>query len=163
MTANVEMDLSRVVASDDAKWVPASAVQAGSGLDALVWKIDPDSMTVIQQAVQIGRMSGDQIEVTDVVLRHGARPPGLAKNGFAANAEQLAQVRAGQRGEFVIRQIEHLLHPGCISAEPAEEHGDRLGSEAVRRLSEQPGLVSVMVFAVDCVAQLVQDHAAENG
>jgi multidrug efflux pump subunit AcrA (membrane-fusion protein) len=63
MTATVEVDFSRVIAADNAKWVPITAVQADSGLDARVWRLDPGTMTVKSQPVEIGRMRGDRIEV----------------------------------------------------------------------------------------------------
>lgn len=65
MTANVQVDFSRVIAGDYSKWVPITAVQADSGLDARVWMLDPETMTVSSQPVEIGRMSGRRIEVTD--------------------------------------------------------------------------------------------------
>ncbi len=65
MTANVQVDFSSMMAADYSKWVPITAVQADGGLDALVWKIDPDTMTVNSHRVKIGRMSGRRIEVTD--------------------------------------------------------------------------------------------------
>ena len=65
MTANVEVDFSRIMAADYSKWVPITAVQANGELDAVVWKIDPDTMTVNSHPVKIGRMSGRRIEVTD--------------------------------------------------------------------------------------------------
>jgi len=64
MTANVFMDFSKVVATDSTRWVPVSAVVADSGLDARVWVLDSDSMTVSPQAVTIGRMANGRIEVT---------------------------------------------------------------------------------------------------
>ena len=65
MTANVTVDFSRLMSADYSKWVPITAVQADGSLDALVWKIDPDTMTVNSHPVKIGRMSGRRIEVTD--------------------------------------------------------------------------------------------------
>ena len=65
MTADVQVDFSSVIAADEAKWVPITAVQADSGLDARVWKLDPKTMTVNSHPVKIGRMSGRRIEVTD--------------------------------------------------------------------------------------------------
>jgi RND family efflux transporter MFP subunit len=65
MTANIQVDFSNVIAGDYSKWVPISAVQADGGLDARVWKIDPETMTVNSHPVKIGRMSGRRIEVTD--------------------------------------------------------------------------------------------------
>lgn len=65
MTANVTVDFSRLMSADYSKWVPITAVQADGGLDAVVWMIDPDTMTVNSHPVKIGRMSGRRIEVTD--------------------------------------------------------------------------------------------------
>jgi len=65
MTANVQVDFSNVIAANYFKWVPITAVQADSALDARVWKIDPNTMTVNSHPVKIGRMSGRRIEVTD--------------------------------------------------------------------------------------------------
>lgn len=65
MTANVRVDFSKIIAANSAKWVPISAVQADAGLQARVWTIDPETMTVNSQPVEIGRMSGDRIEITD--------------------------------------------------------------------------------------------------
>ncbi len=65
MTANVQVDFSKIMEADAAKWVPITAVQADGGLDARVWKIDPDTMTVNSHPVKIGRMSGRRIEVTE--------------------------------------------------------------------------------------------------
>ena len=63
MTANVLVDFSKIIALEYSKWVPISAVQANEGLDARVWKLNPADMTVHSHAVQIGRMSGDRVEV----------------------------------------------------------------------------------------------------
>jgi multidrug efflux pump subunit AcrA (membrane-fusion protein) len=63
MTANVFLDLSRVVSTDTAKWVPISAVVADGELDARVWVLDDKTMTVTERPVKIGRMSGGNIEV----------------------------------------------------------------------------------------------------
>jgi RND family efflux transporter MFP subunit len=64
MTANVFLDLSRVVSTDTAKWVPISAVIADGGLDAQVWVLDDKTMMVSVRPVKIGRMSGGNIEVS---------------------------------------------------------------------------------------------------
>ncbi len=64
MTANVYMDFSKVVATDTTRWVPVTAVVADSGLDAQVWVLDADSMTVSPRPVTIGRMAEGRIEVT---------------------------------------------------------------------------------------------------
>ena len=63
MTATVSVDFSRVMSADRAKWVPVTAVQADSSLEARVWLLDPDSMTVSSHPVEIGRLSDRRIEV----------------------------------------------------------------------------------------------------
>lgn len=64
MTTSVEIDMSALVDTDSVKRVPARAVQADSKLDARVWVLDPDTMTVSSKPVTIGRMVGRSIEVT---------------------------------------------------------------------------------------------------
>lgn len=63
MTAMVVVDLTSVVHEDAVKWVPARAVQADSGLEPRVWVLDPETMTVSAQAVEVGRMSGRSIQI----------------------------------------------------------------------------------------------------
>lgn len=64
MTANVVVDMSNVTDEDEAKWVPLTAVVADGELDARVWILDPETMTVAPRPVTIGRMSGRNIEVS---------------------------------------------------------------------------------------------------
>jgi len=63
MTAQVELDLSRYVTASSATWVPVRAVQADAELNSRVWILDSDSMQVHSRAVDVGRVSGDSIEV----------------------------------------------------------------------------------------------------
>jgi RND family efflux transporter MFP subunit len=63
MTVTVDVDFSAVMNADESKWLPIAAVQADSGLDARVWILDDDTMTVSSLPVTIGRMSGRRIEV----------------------------------------------------------------------------------------------------
>lgn len=65
MTTSVELDLSSLMSDDPVKRVPVRAVQADSGLNARVWVLDRDTMTVSSQPVTIGRMVDRSIEVTD--------------------------------------------------------------------------------------------------
>jgi len=64
MTAAVTVELP-----DDASnlgeqvWVPVDAVVADNELDARVWVLDPQKMTVHSATVQIGRMEGNRIQV----------------------------------------------------------------------------------------------------
>lgn len=63
MTANVVVDFANIMDASEAKWVPLTAVQADSGLQARVWILDAETMTVSSRAVVIGRMAGSNIEV----------------------------------------------------------------------------------------------------
>ncbi len=65
MTASVRVDFSKLVTVDASKWLPVSAVQADGDLEAQVWMLDNDTMTVNSHPVRIGRMSGRRIEVVD--------------------------------------------------------------------------------------------------
>jgi len=65
MTATVTIDFSRRLQSaDTTQWVPLNAVVADSALGARVWIIDPETMTVSSVGVEVGRMQGDQVEIT---------------------------------------------------------------------------------------------------
>jgi len=65
MTATVLIDFSaRLQNADTTQWVPLNAVVADSTLGARVWILDPQTMTVSSTGVEVGRMQGDQIEIT---------------------------------------------------------------------------------------------------
>lgn len=69
MTATVEVDFAGMMeVADTTKWVPQTAVQADSGLDARVWVLDADNMTVSSKPVTIGRLRGRTIEVTSGLM-----------------------------------------------------------------------------------------------
>jgi RND family efflux transporter MFP subunit len=63
MTASVTLDLSGAVDREGIRWIPVRAVQADNEHRARVWVLDPDTMTVSAKPVEIGRMSGRQIQV----------------------------------------------------------------------------------------------------
>ncbi|MEM9257218.1 MAG: efflux RND transporter periplasmic adaptor subunit [Pseudomonadota bacterium] len=65
MTSTVRLDLSRLMGSDSVRRVPVRAVQANSGLQPRVWVLDPLTMQVSAREVQIGRMTGSEIEITE--------------------------------------------------------------------------------------------------
>jgi RND family efflux transporter MFP subunit len=64
MTANVKVDLSKVLV-DAIHYIPVAAVSANSGLEARVWTVDEETMTVHEQSISVGRMLGSSIAVTD--------------------------------------------------------------------------------------------------
>jgi len=63
MTAEVELDFTGLMAQGGGTWVPVRAVQADDTLTGRVWVLDAESMTVLSRAVDVGRVSGDMIEV----------------------------------------------------------------------------------------------------
>jgi RND family efflux transporter MFP subunit len=65
MTAVVTVDLSRFVGADTLFNLPVGAVVGDYKLDPRVWVVDEQSMTVAPRAVQVGRMLGNSIEVTE--------------------------------------------------------------------------------------------------
>ena len=102
MTANVQVDFSRIMEADSAKWVPITAVQADSGLDARVWKIDPETMTVNSHPVKIGRMREGQIEVTEG-LRGGEE---IVSVGAPYLSEGMRVTRMAKREQALPREDE---------------------------------------------------------
>lgn len=64
MTATVTLDLTRLIGEKRSKWVPVRAVQADTGLRPRVWVLNPADMTVSPREVEIGRLSGGNIEIT---------------------------------------------------------------------------------------------------
>jgi RND family efflux transporter MFP subunit len=64
MTADVTVDLSKVL-SEAIHYIPITAVSANSGLEARVWTVDEETMTVHEQSISVGRMLGSSIAVTD--------------------------------------------------------------------------------------------------
>jgi RND family efflux transporter MFP subunit len=63
MTANVKVDLSKVLV-DAIHYIPVTAVSANSGLEARVWTVDEETMTVHEQNISVGRMLGSSVAVT---------------------------------------------------------------------------------------------------
>ncbi len=63
MSAQVDVNFSDLITEEPSKWVPSRAVQADEGLGARVWVLDAETMTVHSRPVEIGRMSGNRIEV----------------------------------------------------------------------------------------------------
>jgi RND family efflux transporter MFP subunit len=64
MTADVTVDLSQIL-SEAIHYIPITAVSANSGLEARVWTVDEETMTVHEQNISVGRMLGSSIAVTD--------------------------------------------------------------------------------------------------
>lgn len=65
MTATVTVDLSRFVGEKTIFSVPVNAVVGDYKLDPRVWVVDTESMTVKPRPVKVGRMWGDNIEVSE--------------------------------------------------------------------------------------------------
>jgi RND family efflux transporter MFP subunit len=68
MTATVTLDVSQVVQKTEQIFtLPVSAVVGDYKLDPRIWLVDEASMTVKPQAVKVGRLLGDSIEVLEGV------------------------------------------------------------------------------------------------
>lgn len=65
MTATVTVDLSQYLDIQSAIYVPVEAVVATNELDAKVWLVDEESMTVSPKPVKVGRLRGNSIAVTE--------------------------------------------------------------------------------------------------
>ena len=65
MTANVVADLRTVTGEQLRFYLPVSAVTADAGLEPFVWVVDEEALTVSRQPVQVGRMSGWNLEIQD--------------------------------------------------------------------------------------------------
>ncbi|MCZ6460585.1 MAG: efflux RND transporter periplasmic adaptor subunit [Gammaproteobacteria bacterium] len=65
MTASVMVDLSKALKQQSVYYVPLTAVAGTNELNARVWTVDEDSMTVHERPVTVGRMVGSTVEVTD--------------------------------------------------------------------------------------------------
>ena len=66
MTANVTLDLSAIADSEEQVFtVPVSSVVGDYKLDPRVWVVDQASMTVNPRSVKVGRMWGDNIQVSE--------------------------------------------------------------------------------------------------
>ncbi len=65
MTATVTVDMAQLAVEGPAFTVPVSAVVGDYKLDPRVWVVDSQTMTVEPRPVEVGRMQGDEIEVSE--------------------------------------------------------------------------------------------------
>ncbi len=72
MTATVSVDFSGFLGAQQVFLLPASAVIADNAMQAKVWVVDENSLTVSSRQVEVGRMRGGEIEVLKG-LEHGDR------------------------------------------------------------------------------------------
>jgi RND family efflux transporter MFP subunit len=91
MTASVRLDVPGAV-TGSALAIPASAVVDEGGGPPHVWRVDPDTMTVSRADVELGELSGDQIEIL------GGLSPGdqIAVSGVSQLREGMAVRRFGE-------------------------------------------------------------------
>jgi multidrug efflux pump subunit AcrA (membrane-fusion protein) len=75
MTARVRANVAREAGIS----IPLSAAQSNAGLEAFVWKVDPDSMTVSPQPVELGAVHGALVDIEsglkkgDIIATSGLR------------------------------------------------------------------------------------------
>lgn len=63
MTAKVRVKLSRLRGYSDRIAIPANATLADEQGNAYVWRVDPTSMTVRRRAIELGELSGAEVEI----------------------------------------------------------------------------------------------------
>ncbi len=96
MTANVKVDLSKVL-SEAIHFIPVTAVSANSGLEARVWTVDEETMTVHEQSISVGRMLGSSVAVTGG-LEIGSRIV-TAGGAFMAEGVKVALMKEVEQAE----------------------------------------------------------------
>ncbi len=124
MTANVVADLGAVKSEESKHYLPVSAVTADAGLDPFVWVIDEQAMTVSKQPVQVGRMSGWNIEV-ESGIEPGSRIV-TAGVGYLAEGMQVrlmaqpeqAQPRSEEAPNPIVPEVEEEVEKAEKQAEP---------------------------------------------
>jgi RND family efflux transporter MFP subunit len=129
MTANVVADLGSVKAGEGKQYLPVSAVTADAGLDPFVWVIDEQKMTVSKQPVQVGRMSGWNIEV-ESGIEPGSRIV-TAGVGYLAEGMQVrlmaqqeqAQPRPEEAPNPIVPEVEEEVEKAQKQAEPGAPGG----------------------------------------
>ncbi len=65
MTATVTADLGEYLDLEAVIYVPVEAVAATNELDARVWVVDEDTMTVAPKPIKVGRLRGSNIQVRE--------------------------------------------------------------------------------------------------
>lgn len=72
MTARLRADATRLVLPEATRFVvPSHAVGGQADGKPFVWRIDPDTQTVSRVDVELGRLSGDQVEIASDALAVG--------------------------------------------------------------------------------------------
>ena len=129
MTGSVVADLGAVQKTNAKYYLPVSSVTADAGLQPFVWVIDEQAMTVSKQPVQVGRMSGWNIEI-DSGIEPGSR---IVTAGVGYLAEGM-QVRLMEQLEQAMPRPEEAPFPIDPEIEKAEREVEKAEKEAVPAL-----------------------------
>ncbi len=141
MTGSVVADLGAVQKTNAKYYLPVSSVTADAGLQPFVWVIDEQAMTVSKQPVQVGRMSGWNIEVKSGI-EPGSR---IVTAGVGYLAEGM-QVRLMEQLEQALPRPEEAPFPIDPEIEKAEREVEKAEKEVVPALPvEAPGDIPVDV------------------
>ena len=141
MTGSVVADLGAVQKTNAKYYLPVSSVTADAGLQPFVWVIDEQAMTVSKQPVQVGRMSGWNIEI-DSGIEPGSR---IVTAGVGYLAEGM-QVRLMEQLEQALPRPEEAPFPIDPEIEKAEREVEKAEKEVVPALPvEAPGDIPVDV------------------
>ncbi len=63
MTASVTIDMSVEVTGSESIWLPATTVLSDDAGNATVWKVDSATMQVRRATVELGPLSGEDVEI----------------------------------------------------------------------------------------------------
>ncbi len=129
MTAKVVADLGSVQKTNAKYYLPVSAVTADAGLEPFVWVIDELTMTVSKQRVEVGGMSGWNIEV-ESGIEPGSR---IVTAGVGYLAEGM-QVRLMEQLEQALPRPEEAPFPIDPEIEKAEREVEEAEKEVVPAL-----------------------------
>ena len=120
MTATVVADVGKITSGKSKHFLPVSAVTADAGLEPFVWVIDEQAMTVAKRPVQVGRMSGWNIEV-DSGIEPGSR---IVTAGVGYLADGM-KVRLMLESEQAQPRPEEAPHPVVPEVEEEVEKAEK--------------------------------------
>lgn len=132
MTANVVAELGSVRSTNAKYYLPVSSVTADAGLQPFVWVVDEQAMTVSKQPVEVGGMSGWNIEI-DSGIEPGSR---IVTAGVGYLAEGM-QVRLMEQLEQALPRPEEAPFPIDPEIEKAEQEVEKAEKEVVPALPVQ--------------------------
>jgi RND family efflux transporter MFP subunit len=138
MTANVIAELGAISSEESKFYLPVSAVTADTGLEPFVWVIDEKTMTVSKQPIEVGRMSGWNIEV-DSGIKPGSRIV-IAGVGYLAEGMEVRLMAQPEQAQPRPEEAPHPIAPEVEEEfEKAEKDAEPDVTDEAPAESEPPG------------------------